>query len=147
MSQCVVAKRVAFGYAMRVDTGVITSYHINIPFGTLGVVHDADPVLGYGGTAHGYKAVFGLFPGHFGTTGEALKVGAGYFLAKVTPGIVQLTDPLVGTGCHHCATGGDELGAGGLDDGCEICGARLDDYQQLGGGAPGFGNHGLLVGR
>ena len=73
---------------MRVDTGVITSYHINVPFGTLRVVHDAQPVLGYGSTADGYKAVFGLFPGHFGAAGEALEIGAGYFLAKVTPGIV-----------------------------------------------------------
>lgn len=88
MSQCVVAKCVAFGYAMRVDTGVITSYHINVPFGTLGVVHDAEPVLGYGHATDGYKAVFGLFPRHFGTPRQALEVRAGYFLAKVTPGIV-----------------------------------------------------------
>jgi hypothetical protein len=40
---------------MRVDTGVITSYHINVPFGTLGVVHDAQSVLYYGGATDGTK--------------------------------------------------------------------------------------------
>ena len=129
MSQCIIAKCVAFGYAMRVDTGVITSYHINVPFGTLRVMHDAYPVLGYGGTTDGDKAEFSLFPRHFGSTGEALEVGAGDFLAKVTPGIVQLTDPLVGTGRHNRATGVDELGAGSLDDGGKISGTRLDNYQ------------------